>query len=142
MTVIASIKPILAMLTSLVAVLPISLSGKNPDKREFFTFVAAIIKFGIILSMVPTILSGTIIEKQLVQILPGLSIVLRVDGLSMLFALVASSLWIVTSLYAIGYMRGNKEHSQTRFFSYFALSFQTSYSIIEISLQKFFETNF
>jgi len=29
--------------------------------------------------------------------------------------LVASSLWIVTSLYSIGYMRGLKEHSQTRF---------------------------
>ena len=80
--------------------------------------------------MVPTILSGTIIEKQLLQILPGLSIVLRVDGLSMLFALVASSLWIVTSLYAIGYMRGNKgEHSQTRFFSYFALSLSATLGV-------------
>ncbi len=40
----------------------------------------------------------------------------------MLFALVASSLWILTSLYSIGYMRGLKEHAQTRYYVFFALA--------------------
>ena len=40
----------------------------------------------------------------------------------MLFALVASGLWIVTTLYAIGYMRGHHEENQTRFFACFALA--------------------
>ncbi len=119
---VVSCKPLLAMLSSLVAVLPISLSGKNQNRREFWTFLAAFIKFGIVLSMIPTILAGAVIEQKLVSILPGLSLVLRVDGFGLLFALVASSLWIVTSMYSIGYMRGLKEHAQTRFFAFFALS--------------------
>lgn len=119
---LVSAKPLLAMLASFIAILPISLSGKEPNRREFWTFVAAFVKFGIILSMVPTILSGTVIEQKLVSILPGLSLLFRVDGFGMLFALVASSLWIVTSMYSIGYMRGLKEHAQTRFFAFFALS--------------------
>ena len=36
----------------------------------------------------------------------------------MLFSLVASGLWILTSLYAIGYMRGHHEENQTRFFAF------------------------
>ena len=40
----------------------------------------------------------------------------------MLFALVASGLWILTSLYAIGYMRGHHEENQTRFFAFFAVA--------------------
>jgi multicomponent Na+:H+ antiporter subunit D len=38
----------------------------------------------------------------------------RVDGLGLGFALVASALWVLTMLYAVGYMRGLDEHSQTR----------------------------
>ena len=72
--------------------------------------------------MLPTILDGTTISYTLWEIVPNLTIGFRVDGLGMLFALVASSLWIVTSLYSIGYMRGLKEHSQTRFYSFFAVS--------------------
>jgi multicomponent Na+:H+ antiporter subunit D len=40
----------------------------------------------------------------------------------MLFALVASGLWIVNSIYSIGYMRGNRELHQTRFYACFALA--------------------
>ena len=40
----------------------------------------------------------------------------------MLFALIASGLWIVNSIYSIGYMRGNKETRQTRFYVCFALA--------------------
>ena len=47
---------------------------------------------------------------------------LEVEPLGLLFALVASSLWIVTSLYSIGYMRGHHEKNQTRFYIFFAIS--------------------
>jgi multicomponent Na+:H+ antiporter subunit D len=40
----------------------------------------------------------------------------------MIFALVASGLWIVTSLYGFGYMRGHHEIDQTRFFFFFAVA--------------------
>jgi multicomponent Na+:H+ antiporter subunit D len=65
----------------------------------------------------------------LFELLPGLEIALRVEPLGMLFALIASSLWIVNSLYSIGYMRGNQEERQTRFYICFALSLAATMGI-------------
>ncbi len=126
---ITSFTPVLASLVSLLAVLPIVLLGKKPNLREGATFVAAFIKFGLVVSMLPAILAGSTIEYTLWEIVPNLTIAFRVDGLGMLFGLVASSLWIVTSLYSIGYMRGLKEHSQTRFFSFFAISLSATIGV-------------
>lgn len=53
---------------------------------------------------------------------PGLRFALSPEPLGLLFALLASCLWLPTTLYAIGYMRGNKERAQTRFFTCFALA--------------------
>ena len=47
----------------------------------------------------------------------------------MLFALIASGLWIVNSLYSIGYMRGNAEANQTRFYVCFALALAATMGI-------------
>jgi len=127
--IIHSLVPIAAVFTSAFAVIPILLSRHKPNLREFWTFVAAGIKWVLVLSMVPMILNGKIIGATLLNILPGLSISFRVDGLGMLFALVASSLWLVTTIYSIGYMRSLKEHSQTRFFCYFALSLSATLGV-------------
>ena len=56
----------------------------------------------------------------LFAMLPGMPLAFEVEPLGMLFALVASGLWIVNSLYSIGYMRGNDEQHQTRFYVCFA----------------------
>ncbi len=126
---ITSFTPVLACLVSLLAVGPIVFLGKKPNLREGATFLVGIAKFALIVSMLPTILSGTHIEFTLWQILPNLSIAFRVDELGMLFGLVASTLWIITTLYSIGYMRGLKEHSQTRFFSFFAVSLSATIGV-------------
>ncbi len=129
MDTVTSIKPLLAVLASLLAVVPIVMSGTKPNLRETWTFAAGIIKFGIIASMIPLILNGTVIEYSLIEVLPGIAIRFRVDGLGMLFALVASTLWIATSAYSIGYMRGLKEHSQTRYFSFFAIALSATIGV-------------
>src|SRR5690606_20519064 len=54
--------------------------------------------------------------------LPGIPLAFEVEPLGLVFALVASFLWIVTSIYAIGYMRGHHEENQTRFYIFFALA--------------------
>ena len=123
MTTVHSIIPLLACLASLVAVVPIVLFGeKRRNAREASTFLAGFVKFGLVLSMAPAILSGKVIEFTFVELLPGVALEFRVDGLGLLFALVASSLWIATSCYTIGYMRGANEGNQTRFFAFFAVS--------------------
>jgi len=129
MEMIYSIKPFLAVLVSLVAVVPIVLSKKNPNVRESWTFVAGFLKLMIVASMVPLILRGNIIEYTLIEVIPGIAIKFKVDPMGMLFALVSSSLWIITSAYSIGYMRGLKEHSQTRYFSFFAVALSATIGV-------------
>ncbi len=126
---ITSIKPLLAAVVSLAAVPLIVLAGKKPNLREGVTFAAGLLKFGLVLSMLGAVLDGKVIEYSLVEVLPGLAIAFRVDSLGMLFALVASSLWLVTSAYSIGYMRGLAEHAQTRYFAFFAVALSATIGV-------------
>ncbi len=123
-----SLKPLLAVLIPLFAV-PALLSAKNPNVREGWTFAGAGFLLLVIGSMVPDILAGETIVYQAVRLLPGVSLGFRVDSLGLLFALVSSSLWIVTTAYSIGYMRGLNEHSQTRYYSFFALSLSAAVGV-------------
>jgi len=79
--------------------------------------------------MIPAVLRKQEIVYNLIDVLPGVGIAFRVDSLGLLFALVSSSLWIVTSAYSIGYMRGLKEHSQTRYFCFFALALSATIGV-------------
>ena len=72
--------------------------------------------------MIPAIREGKTLYFQLFTILPNVTVSLRADSMSMIFALVASSLWTIAVYYSMGYMRGLKEHAQTRFNACFALA--------------------
>jgi len=97
-------------------------TGRRPNVREACSLLAALTLFGITLSLVPDVLAGKTLRFTLFELLPGLRFSLRADALSMLFALAASFLWILTVFYAAGYMRSLKEHAQTRFNTCFALA--------------------
>ena len=129
METIISIKPLLAVLVSLFVIPVLISSSSKPNVRESWIFVAGTIKLVLILSMLPVILGGQQITLTLFEIAPGAAIAFRVDGLGMLFAIVASSLYIVTSIYSIGYMRGLDEHGQTRFVSFFALALSATIGV-------------
>ncbi len=118
----ASILPWLAVAVSLAAVPAILLSGSRPNLREFWTFAAAFLKFGLILTLVPGALRGDTAEWTLLTLAPGVSFTLSADPLGVFFALVASGLWIITSAYSVGYMRGHQEERQTRYYASFAIS--------------------
>jgi len=122
--------PIFACLVSLLAVVPIVLFGeKHPNFREGSAILAGLIKLGLVASLVPVIMGGNTVYVRLFPIASGLEIAFRVDALGLVFALVASSLWIVTTIYSIGYMRGLHEHSQTRFYSFFATSLSATLGV-------------
>ncbi len=116
-----SILPLLALLAPLIAV-PGILSSRHPNVREAWTFAAAAVLFGLVLSLLPSVLSGQHPAFVIAPVIPGAPLALRVDAAGMLFAIVASLLWIVTTAYSIGYMRSLQEHAQTRFFAFFATS--------------------
>ena len=110
MDTILSIKPLLAVLVTLFAIPLLIISSKRPNLREAWTFLAGIITFLLVTSMLAPVLQGKQIVLTLFKLSPGADIAFRVDGLGMMFALVASSLYIVTAMYSIGYMRGLNEH--------------------------------
>ncbi len=123
MEVVYSISPLLAMLASLMGAILILFAGeRNRNLREFWTILASVVKFSILFSMAPLILDGKTIEYTIVNICPGVYLQFRVDAFGMIFALLASGLWIAVSIYSIGYMRGLKEHAQTRYFFCFAMA--------------------
>ncbi|WP_281193949.1 cation:proton antiporter [Halorubrum sp. F4] len=122
-------RPLLAVLVSLVAAAFIVASYRSPNVREGWTILAAVAKFGIVASMLPRVLEGTVFEWTVVEFLPDIAFVLRADALGMLFAFLASGLWIVTSFYSIGYMRGLDEANQTRYFAAFAVSLSATMGI-------------
>ena len=129
-TIVEDIRPLIAFVAPLVGVFGIAWAGeKRKNLRETFTFLVAIIQASAVLSMIPIILSGKIVEFHIWQVFTNVPLLLRVDGFGLLFACVASVLWIATTVYAIGYMRGLHEHAQTRFYSFFAISLSATMGV-------------
>jgi multicomponent Na+:H+ antiporter subunit D len=116
------IRLLLAILAPLVGAGLVMAAGKRPNVRETCSFLAAATLFIITASMIPDIHAGKRLYFCVFQLLPGLSVALRADALSMVFALSASFLWVITVFYSAGYMRGLNEHEQTRFNTCFALA--------------------
>lgn len=140
---IQSFTPVLAVLIPLAVIPVLVSSGGRPNVRDTWTFIAGICSFSLVASMVPQVLDGHCIGLTLFPVAPGADIALKVDALGMLFALVASSLYMITSMYSIGYMRGLNEHSQTRFVAFFALAIcatlGAAFSANLITLYLFYE---
>ena len=112
----------LALLLPLASAGLTVLFGRRPNVRETATLLVAGALFLTVLTLLPGILAGDRPAWTLLEILPGLALAFAIEPLGMLFALVASALWIVTSIYSIGYMRGNDEGHQTRFYACFAIA--------------------
>jgi multicomponent Na+:H+ antiporter subunit D len=124
-----SLVPLLAILVSLAAVVPILLSSEKPNLREFWTILAAVIKFGLVLTLLPGAIEGRSVELHILDLAPGLPLALNADPLGVYFAVIASGLWIFTSFYSIGYVRGAGEHKQTRYFASFAVCLSATIGI-------------
>jgi len=124
-----SLAPLLAILVSMAAIPAILLSSQRPNLRESFTLLAGVAKFALVLSLLPGALRGETATVSILELAPGVSLTLAADPFGVIFALVASGLWIVTSIYSIGYMRSNGEKKQTRYFACFALSLSATLGV-------------
>jgi multicomponent Na+:H+ antiporter subunit D len=107
----------------------IAAAHRMPDLREGVTLVAAAALFLLVASLAPEVLAGGRPGVHVAEVMPGIALAFRVEPLGMLFALVASGLWIVNSLYSIGYMRGNNEQHQTRYYVCFAAALASTMGI-------------
>jgi len=113
----------LAVLWPLAGAALVAAARRSPNLREAASLVTAVSLFTVVAGVIlPAVLVGGRPRLELVEVLPGLGLAFEVEPLGMLFALVASGLWIVTTIYSIGYMRGHHEENQTRFYICFALA--------------------
>ena len=119
---IESVRVLLPILTTLIAPYFIWRFRDNEDLREGASFIAGLLTFAGVISLAPAVLDGKVWTYTPFVIYPGISIKFVADGLSMVFAIVASFLWMFATFYNIGYMRGLKEHAQTRYYFCFAVA--------------------
>jgi multicomponent Na+:H+ antiporter subunit D len=112
-----------ALLVPLFGAVAIAITGRiNANLREATTLTTAGLLAVAVWSLLPLIQAGERPAVTVAEVLPGVPIAFTVEPLGMLFAALASGLWIINSIYSIGYMRGNKEKHQTRFYIMFAVS--------------------
>lgn len=112
-----------AICLPLAGALAIAVAGRiSPNLREATTLLTAAALIWVVWGLMPTLMAGGRPAVEVSEVMPGLTIAFRVEPLGMLFAALASGLWLINSVYSIGYMRGNNEKNQTRFYVCFALA--------------------
>jgi len=120
-------RPLLAPLLSFACAGLVFAAGDRVFWRRFWSLGAASLKLIVVLSMLPDTLAGTVYVSEVVRFTPGVSIALRADAYGMFFAAVSSTLWLITTVYAIGYMRDAADRD--RFFGFFALCVSTTVGV-------------
>ena len=120
---------LLTLIVPLVGAFLILASGSRPNLRETVTLITAIALFLLVASLYPLVEAGGRPGLEVIEMFPGLAIAFKVEPLGMAFAAIASFLWIFTSIYSIGYMRGHHEKNQTRFYFYFAISLMAAIGV-------------
>jgi multicomponent Na+:H+ antiporter subunit D len=105
----------------------VALLGSRPNMREAATLISAVLLALNVAYLVEIAPTGPTLT--LATIAPGLELAFKLEPLGALFAAVASGLWIVNSLYSIGYMRGNNEKKQTRFYVSFCIAITSAMGV-------------
>ncbi len=117
------------LLLPLAVAVGIILTRHSPNVREGVTLLGSGSIAILVVMLANRFMDGEAFALTLIEPLPGIAIAFKLEALGMLFALVAGLLWVVTSIYAIGYMRGHHEKNQTRFFAAFAVSISATMGI-------------
>jgi multicomponent Na+:H+ antiporter subunit D len=113
---------IAALTIPVLGALIVSQLGKLENLRETATLLTAACLFAVNIYLYTQLDNASQAGFVLAEPIAGLSISFSVNSFGVMFALIASGLWIATSIYAIGYMRAHKENNQTRFFTLFAVA--------------------
>lgn len=120
---------IFAVAIPLFGALLLPFFSRQPNMRETVSLLTGAVLFFVVLQLLDVFYTGSRPFADVWELVPGFHIAFRLRPLGMIFALIASSLWMVTTLYAIGYMRGNREMGQTRFYVCFAVAIAATMGI-------------
>ncbi|TCD06776.1 monovalent cation/H+ antiporter subunit D family protein [Erythrobacteraceae bacterium CFH 75059] len=111
--------PVLTLLTSLVPALVIfRIPEDRRTPRAVVNLAGAGAKLALVALMLAGVARGEVYETRLV-LMPELYLLLRVDALCLLFLTLSAFLWLLTTVYAMGYF--GHAPNQSRFFGFFSL---------------------
>jgi multicomponent Na+:H+ antiporter subunit D len=111
--------PLAILMTSLgIAPVILALPDGWSRLRTTLNLTAAGVKLGLVVWLSLAVAGGADFGLSL-EIAPGLALALKADALSVLFLVLSSVLWLLTTLYAVGYLEGGTDRS--RFFGFFSL---------------------
>jgi multicomponent Na+:H+ antiporter subunit D len=125
----SSLLPLAAVAIPVVTALLVASMRRVAVARDATLVLGAAATFGVVLVLLPEVLAGRVPTTSLGTLVPGLELSLRADGMGMVFALLASLLWVLASFYAIGYMRGSDAAHQTRFYAFYAMCLATAFGV-------------
>jgi multicomponent Na+:H+ antiporter subunit D len=111
--------PLALVLVSLVAAVLILAAGERRQRlRTWLNIGAALLKLGLIVVALVAVRDGAVFVWRM-PLLPGLDLVLKIDSLTLLFGTLSAFLWLLTTIYAIGYLERGAHRA--RFFGFFSL---------------------
>jgi multicomponent Na+:H+ antiporter subunit D len=111
--------PLWVVLSSLLTAVLIFLIGERRQVlRVVVNLAGTLVKLGLVGVMLWAVREGQSFEWRL-PLLPGLDLVLKADALSLLFASLSALLWLLTTVFAIGYLE--RSPNRARFFGFFSL---------------------
>lgn len=111
--------PLLILATSLgIAPVIFVLDDAHARARTALNLSAAAIKVALVIWLSWQVAQGTEYALRF-EMLPGLDFVLRTDPLAVLFMALSATLWLLTTIYAVGYLE--KGPHRSRFFGFFSI---------------------
>jgi multicomponent Na+:H+ antiporter subunit D len=119
----------LALCIPVIAAALIAITNRHANLRETCTLLSSVCLIFVVYSLLEKVLNGEQPQLHLLEFFPSLAIHFKIEPLGMLFACIASFLWLINSIYSIGYMRGNNEKHQTRFYICFAIAIASTIGI-------------
>jgi len=139
----SSVTPLLALLAPVLGAAATVALRDRPPARELCGVAAGLVQLGIIATMVPTVLDGGTISFTISTFLPEATIGLRVDALGVVLAGTSSLLWILTTVYSMGYLGTGPDRALARFHMYFGLTIAATmgvaFSVNLLTLYLFYE---
>ena len=119
--------PILILFSSFfTGIAAFFLAEEQVRLRTIFNLFGAVFQVVMVTVLLIGVYQGNFYEARL-AFLPGLDLVLRADPLSLQFLALSTGLWLLTTVYAIGYLEGAPDRS--RFFGFFSLAVTASTGI-------------
>ncbi|MGB0907830.1 MAG: proton-conducting transporter membrane subunit [Maricaulaceae bacterium] len=120
---------------ALLLIIPLIAAGliyvlrNRPNLREAVTLIAGVMLLLNVAHLIMMVAHGARPTLHLGTFAGRFDVKLVLEPLGATFAAIASSLWILNSLFAIGYMRGNKEKHQARFYGFVAIAIAAAMGI-------------